>query len=510
MAHGIAWAGKPANRSDRGGGLPRLPGYGHMARHGRRGLAATLGMGMSAEAAAPKTGPSATPAGQAGWVSYELAGGPYFNIVKIFVFAPFFAASFIGDDVRGQELWGYIEGAAGFLIALSAILLGPAVDFYGARKPAMAAGTLAAAASMAMLWLAAPGSPLLPIAIALIGASLFAEIAYVYHNSLLPFVAKAGRVGLLSGIGYSAGYLGTLIVFVPYLLFVGFADPPPFGLDRASGETERIVGPITALWFLAFAVPFFLFTPDVPRNGVSFVQALALGQRQLLATLRRASHYRNIIRFLLVRMIYADGLTATFAFVGIYAAGNFGWSPALVGVYGLLIFSVMIFSGVIGGLVDDAVGSKRTIVASLIFFTVSLAFSFGIRPDQLTYGVPYVPAEGDALPLIGGLLAALGFTTLPEQIFVLNGVAGGLCVSPVLSSSRVMLTRIAPPSMIAEFFGLYTLTGRATAFVAPLAIAALTSATQDQRAGFAVVFVFLIAGLVGMAIVREEPTAASH
>ena len=67
-----------------------------------------------------------------------------------------------------------------------------------------------------------------------------------------------------------------------------------------------------------------------------------------------------------------------------------------------------------------------------------------------------------------------------------------------------MVTRITPDRMISEVYGLYTLTGKATAFAAPFCIAIVTDVTQSQRAGFSVILVFLLVGLLGLFWVREE------
>ena len=41
---------------------------------------------------------------------------PVYNaliLVNIFVFAPYFEGTIVGDYVHGQELWGYVQGASG-------------------------------------------------------------------------------------------------------------------------------------------------------------------------------------------------------------------------------------------------------------------------------------------------------------------------------------------------------------------------------------------------------------
>ena len=66
------------------------------------------------------------------------------------------------------------------------------------------------------------------------------------------------------GSGNVAGIV--LLIFV--LVFFYLPAEPLFGLDKAAHEHERIVGPLCALWFALFSIPFFLFTPDRAATGL--------------------------------------------------------------------------------------------------------------------------------------------------------------------------------------------------------------------------------------------------
>ncbi len=447
--------------------------------------------------------------GQIAWALYDMAGGPYFNIVKIFVFAPYFARAIVGDAVRGQALWAYIEAASGISIALSSAILGSMADAYGPRKPIMAILSLPVVILLLLLWFAAPGAPALPVGIALVLIAVTAELSFLCHSSLLARVAPPDRVGFLSGLGFSANYLGTLIIFISWLALFGMAKVPAFGLDRASAEDVRIICPMAGLWFALLALPFFLFTPDDERKGPSLLAAFPAGVRQLRITFGHARKYANIMRYLFARMLYFDGLVATFTFIGIYATGTFGWTPAQVGLFGLIIFSVIVFAAFIGGRLDDRFGSKPTILLSVfsVAFFVALALSIGNHSLFFSMSLNE-KANAQSLPLIGGLLHAMGFKLLTEQAFILCGTLGGVFMGPALASSRTLLARIAPESMMAEFFGLFTLSGKATSFLAPTAIALITQLTHNQRAGIASVLAFLTIGAIGLTTVNEERSGA--
>ena len=83
----------------------------------------------------------------------------------------------------------------------------------------------------------------------------------------------------------------------------------------------------------------------------------------------------------------------------------------------------------------------------------------------------------------------------------------GFCMGPMQAASRTMVGRIAPPGMTGEFYGLFALSGRATAWMAPFAIGVVTAATQSTRIGMACVLFFLVVGFILLWKVREERAA---
>jgi MFS-type transporter involved in bile tolerance (Atg22 family) len=182
------------------------------------------------------------------------------------------------------------------------------------------------------------------------------------------------RLGWLSGTGWAIGYLGGLISLGLTLALLA-ADPstgktlaglsPIFGLDAATREGDRFSGPLTALWFIVFVAPMFLFTPDTVRSGLSLRAAAQGGVGRLMATLRELPRLPSLGRFLLANMIYQDALVALFAFGGIYAAGVFGWQTIEIGIFGILLTVTGTLGAWLGGRVDDAIGGKAVVLGAI-------------------------------------------------------------------------------------------------------------------------------------------------
>jgi UMF1 family MFS transporter len=444
--------------------------------------------------------------GRFSWALFDWANQPFFTLITTFIFAPYFTSIVVGDATRGQELWGYGQGVAGLIIALASPVMGAMADATGPRKPWIAVFQVACVAACVALWWAEPAAEdavLLWILLCIVIATVAAEFSIVFNNAMLPALVNREHLGRLSGYAWALGYLGGLVSLAVVLGGFSLTDTPLFGLDKSIHQHDRIVGPMTAIWIIVFVLPLFLFTPDTKASGLSYGDAVAKGLAQLRDTLRSLNKYRNLLTFLIARMLYQDGLSAIFAFGGIYAAGIFDWTTTDLGIFGIVLTIFAAIGAAAGGWLDDRIGSRATIiiaVGGLIVGTLGVisisveGVGTAARVDTVLFFFQYQPGMVD-----GGM-----FTTLAEQIYLFFGIVIGMCGGPAQAASRAMVTRLAPPAMIGEFYGLFALSGKATAFAAPFAVAFITGIFVSQRVGISVILVFLVAGGLLMLLVREE------
>ena len=445
----------------------------------------------------------AGPAGRLGWILFDFATQPYFTLILTFVFAPYFASAVAATPAEGQALWGYATAAAALLIALTAPLAGAVADVAGGRKRFIAAFGLLMMAGTAALWFVAPGEPH-AITIALLAfmiATLGVEYATVFNNAMMPTLAPREELGRLSGNGWAAGYVGGLLALVVTLGFLA-ADPasgrtilgldPLFGLDPATREGDRASGPLAALWFLVFSLPLFLFTPDLPARPIAAGPAIRAGLARLRNTLRDLPANRNAARFLLANMIYTDGLLALFTFGGVYAAGVFGWTTIELGLFGILLTVTGTAGALIGGRLDDRIGSKPVVLASILLLLACLIGILSVGRETIFFVVAVAgPVPGDGL-----------FASPPEQVYMLLGALIGIAAGPVQAASRTLLVSRAPPERTAEWFGLFALTGKITSFAGPFLVALATDISGSQRLGVVPLIAFFVLGGLLLLTVR--------
>ncbi|MDX2318321.1 MAG: MFS transporter [Hyphomicrobiaceae bacterium] len=439
----------------------------------------------------------ATRRGLFGWVMFDWATQPFYTLVVTFLFAPYFVNGFMDDPAYGQTLWAYATGGAQLIAALLAPVLGAIADAGLPRKPWIAVFSALLIAGLCGLWFAIPGEHwLVPFVLVSFGAAtLGAELATVFTNSMMPGLISDKRLGTLSGVGWAAGYVGGLIslALVAGLLV---ADPttgktllgldPLIPIDPTTREGDRLIGPFSALWYFVFVLPLFLFTPDQP-NEAPTENAVRASLGRLAGTMKDLlRHHRTVALFLLARMLYADGLGAVFAFGGIYAASVFGWGATELGLFGILLTIAGTIGAGLGGLLDDRLGSKAVIVGSLLLFIAASIGVLSIDADEVLFVIPVAPK----LPASGT------FSSPGEQAYLLFAMIIGLSAGPIQASSRTLLARICPPGKTTEFFGFFSFSGKISAFAAPLAIGAVTALTDSQRLGISASLVFLVGGLL--------------
>lgn len=400
------------------------------------------------------------------WALYDWANSAFFTIILTFVFAQYFSVSVIQDEVAGTRAWGNIVGIAGVVIAILAPILGAIADQSGRRKPWLISFTLLCVVSSAMLWTVTPDQSQFWTAALWVGlGTLGAEFAFIFYNSMLPDLARPERTGRWSGWAWGLGYVGGIASLVVALYGFIEADGTFFNLDRDAAEHVRATFVLVAVWYLVFALPAFFFIPDRPSTGLSLGAATRAGLAQLKQSIAHVRQYRDIVRFLVARMLYTDGLATIFTFGGVYAAGTFNMSPTEVLQFAIAL-NVTAGLGALGfAWIDDALGGRNTILLSLMGLGCS-AF---------------------AILVVDGATA-----------FWIWGMILGIFVGPLQSASRSHLARVAPPHLQTQMFGLFAFSGKATAFAGPLLVGWVTPVTDSQRWGMSTILLFLLIGFVLM------------
>ena len=430
-----------------------------------------------------------------GWYFFDWASQPYNTLLLTFIFGPY-VVSVIGDGSAAQAIWGYGIGTAGLIIAVLSPLLGAVADKAGGRMAFIWLFSALYVVGAWMLWFSAPEDfnvwfVMLFFCVGLIGM----EFATTFTNAMLPDLCPRSELGRVSGNGWAFGYLGGIFALIVMLLFLAelasgrtlLGIAPILGLDPDTREGTRAVGPLTALWYALFMVPFFLWVKE-PRkpDAMGIRQAMAAAWPELKATLAGLPQQRSLFAYLGSSMFYRDALNGMYVFGGIYAAGVLGWSVTNVGIFGILAALTGALFAWLGGKLDSRYGPKPVIILNVVVLTVVAMAVVFVSRDSV-FGMPVGPDSA-----------------LPDIAFYILGALIGAGGGSLQSSSRTMMVRQARPGHMTEAFGLYALAGKATSFIAPLSIGVVTDVTGSQQLGVTPLIGLFLIGLILLIWVKPE------
>jgi len=409
------------------------------------------------------------------WALYDFANSPFTTLIVTFIYAAYFTQAIAPDEIRGTALWSRGVTITAIVVALLSPIVGAVADRGGFRKLFLLISTSVCVVATALLYPILPGQVMAALAMFVVANVAF-EMGMVFYNAFLPDIAPPERIGRISGYGWGLGYLGGLLALAGALIMFVQPEVPWFGFSKEAGEHIRATNLLVAVWFAVFSLPIFLLVKEDKSRVTKGGGILDASFRQLSGTFREIRRYRQIVRFLVARLIFNDGLITVFAFGGIYAAGTFDFELQEILVFGIVINLAAGTGAFIFGRLDDKLGGKRTLVVTV-------------------WGL-----------MVAAILAAAA----PNRaVFWLASILAGIFAGPNQSASRSLMGRFVPDEKENEFFGFFAFFGKATAFLGPFLYGIMTTAFNSQRAGIATVVLFFVVGLVLLARVDEAEGIAA-
>lgn len=404
------------------------------------------------------------------WALYDWGHSAFAAIITTFIFSSYFTQGIASNPIQGTKLWGDTIALSGLIIAVLSPFLGSIADKQGRRKPWIFVFTVITSVSAGLLWFSKPSPEFIQWTLTwvVIGTIAF-EISYVFYNSMMHDLVEEPYLGRLSGLSWGLGYGGGVCSLIIALVLIQEGGSW-FNLDKQTAEAIRLCGPLVGAWFLIFALPLFFKVPDRKKQPVKISEAIISGCTSFINNISKLKGYKHVGLFLIARMLFADGLTTLFVFGGIYAAGEFHLPPEEIVKFGIAMNVSAGLGAVIFAWLDDTIGSVNTMLLSLFFLIISLT----------------------ALLFIKSIV-----------LFWILALFMGLFVGPVQAASRTYMVRITPKERQSEFFGMYALSGKMTAFMGPWLVGMLTATFNSQRIGMSGILVFLVIGALLLGVIKN-------
>ncbi len=415
------------------------------------------------------------------WALWDWAEQPYPPIIQTFIFAIYITSPAFGDPDTLSAQLGIAGAIAGVAVALTAPIFGRRSDDAGNRKKWLLINSGFLIGIMVASYFVAPSPEFFLFGLVLYSlGSIAQETALINYYAMLKQVTTPKNMGKVSGYAWGLGYVGGILLLL--ISLVGFVLPEHawLGISSENAENIRVLFLFAAAWMFIFTIPLALWVPEVPATSNQKVSILA-SYKDLFAQVKDLSKRSpDALKFLIASAVYRDGLAGVFTFGAILGSVAFGFSDEGVIFFGIAANIVAGIGAAVGGILDDRIGTKRTIVGSL-----------------------------------GGLVIAgicvFAFADLGQMTYWIGGLALCLFVGPAQASSRTFVARFTPEGREGELFGLYQTTGRAASFLSPtlwsISLGAAAAAGIENTAIYGIIGIVLvlIVGLVMLLRVSNAP-----
>ncbi len=408
---------------------------------------------------------------QRGWYVYDWANSAYpTTVITVFLGPYLTVVAEAAADVAGRVHLGPVPIAAGSLflyaVSVSVLLQVVVLPTVGAVADRMERKTrllgalafLGAGATMA-LFAVTPGRWLLGSALLIVSNLAFGASVVVY-DSFLPEIAAPSDRDRVSSRGWALGYLGGGLLLA-FNLVVYLFDRQ-LGIDEATAVRVSLAS--AGIWWAVFTVVPLRRLRDRgaitrPREGGVVTGAFA----ELWTTLKGLRRTPTTIRFLVAFLLYNDGVATVLAAAAVFGAQELLFSQDVL-IGSILLVQFVAFGGaLLLGRLARRIGAKRTVLGCLVVWVGVVAY-------------------GRVLPA-GDVGRFLGLACLI-----------GLVMGGTQALSRSMFSQLVPPEREAEYFGLYQVSDRGTAWIGTFALGLAVQLTGSYRSGLLVLLVFFLAG----------------
>lgn len=390
---------------------------------------------------------------------YDVANSAYPTFILTFVFAPYFVSHiFQGEESIGAAYWQWTSGACGLSVAFFALWLGFKADQYkdGLKKGLILSSILCILA-IALLYLAYPNPRYVSYTLVVFYIScFFYELCILFSNAILTFIGKKKDLGDVSGFAFAVGYFFPSLLFIFVLFFILDPKTAIFNLDRDSFEHIRITTILVSIWFFVLSLPLY-FT----LKSISIPKSKSNSMISSLKKLIWKKKFTNLFKFLIARMLYADGFLVLATGGGVYAKTVIGFSTKQLLILAIIGSLVATVSSYLGGKLNVKYGSKKIIFVSVNAILVATVI-MSLATSKSDFWVGYI------------------------MVAIFCG--------PMQSASRTLMAHLTPVSEQGKGFGLFTFAGKSTAFVGPILVGTVTYFTS-QRYGMASVSVLFLISL---------------
>lgn len=405
---------------------------------------------------------------------FDFANSGYTTVVMTAIFNAYFVDVIAGGagaagEGTGTLLWTTAVAVSYGLVVLSAPVLGCIADYSAAKKKLLFIATAGCVTFTAMLSLVGPGAVALGMALVVLANFLYSTGENLIA-SFLPELGPQEELGRISAFGWTIGYIGGLLVLAICLAYVHWAQA--HGMDRTQFVPVTML--IVAAVFAAASSPTFIFlreraAPSVMPAGENY---LSIALKRLSVTVRQASRFQDLLRFLVTLFIFSCGTSTVVVLAAVYADQVMGFKTSDT-IMMMIVVNVTAAAGAfVFGQIQDRFGSVRTLAITLLIWAAATTLA-ALTPNQ------------------AGLWVAANLM--------------GIAMGSSQSAGRALVGQFSPPERTAEFFGLWGIAVKMASIVGPMTYGLVSYASHgNHRQALLTTATFFVASLILLSTVNEK------
>ncbi len=415
------------------------------------------------------------------WTLFDFANTSYSIVVVTFLYAVYFKQTIAEGKPIGDFYWSIGTSISMLITAIISPVLGAIADYSAGKKRFLLFFTLLCIISTGLLYFVNEGNIFLGIFL-FVFANIGFEAGLVFYDAFLPEITTPKNYGRVSGYGFAMGYLGSLTTLAVVFPLI-------------QNQMIKQTFPLAALVFLIFAIPLFIFIKDKRIEREADTGVIRIGIKRVTSTLSHLRNYKNLTLFLLAYFCFIEGVNTVIYFSGNYASTTLNFTFQELVIFFIIVQTTAIIGSLVFGVLADTFGQKKSLVASLIVWILTIIFAF-FSSDRTSNSIIF--------------LANYFNITVDEMMvysFYIVGLLAGSVMGATQSTSRSLMSKLTPFDRKTEFFGFYSFFGKSSAILGPLVFGFVSYFTGQQRIAILTIGIFFVVGLAVLGFVKDEKQA---
>ncbi|GBF50051.1 ABC transporter permease [Leptospira ryugenii] len=427
-----------------------------------------------------------------GWCMFDFANSSYTTVIISVVYCEIFTQLIVPSDPNsvnpfqhGNSLWAWALAISYLFVVLTGPLFGAITDYSSTKKLFLFLSYVGCVVATFALYYVNPGMIWLGFVLVAISNFFFAS-GENFASSFLPFLGEKEDLGKISGYAWGIGYFGGIGSVV---LATTLGD-----YTLSNFENLKLVGPYTAVFFMLAAIPTFIFLkePKLPMGHPSNISFLKEGIRRVVTTLKDASHFRDLMVYLVSLFFTMAALAIVISFAFIYGSQEIHIEAQHKQVMFIFIQISAALGALAFGVIQDNIGAKKTFNLTLVLWLA-------------VCGLIYIVAD-----LTQFFNSVLGTSWTVQWVFVAISSLAGMGLGSTQSASRAMVGIFSPESKSGEFFGMWGLSGKIAAAAGLFLFGFIQTIVSLKNAFLVVALFYLISLLINLLVDEERGIKAAQ